>query len=130
MVKKCLNSICIQWDLWQPSSGRNEEALRGPQRCHLSLGRGQGIFYHRGLSLEGDGRDGRACGRGEAQLIMLCQLQEAWVSKACSLLLGTWKETDWISPQLWLIQLFPPVFHRGLSPCLPKPPQMLVISVS
>lgn len=90
---------------------------RGPQRCHLSLGRGQGIFYHQGLSLEGAGR---ACGRGGSAAPRSPPAGAAayqpvpaagsgdfkGVSKALSLFLGTREGTDWLRPQLWLIQLF------------------------
>lgn len=44
MVKKCLSSIGIQRDLWQPSSsGRNEEALGDPRGAICPLGGDRGF---------------------------------------------------------------------------------------
>lgn len=93
MVKKCLNSISIQWDLWQPSSGRNEEAWGAPEVSFV-LGEGTGDFLLPWFELGGGWQSWQGLWEGEAQLIRPCQLREALVSKACSFFLGTWKETD------------------------------------
>lgn len=43
MAKKFINPVCIQWGLWQQSSGRNEEALGAPE-VPFVLGEGTGDF--------------------------------------------------------------------------------------
>lgn len=115
MVKRCINPVCIQWGLWQQSSGRNEEAL-GATEVPFVLGEGTGDFLTRGLSWERGGRAGRTCRMGKHSPTCSAAVYQPvpavrsrdfrGVLKVLLLFLGTWEGTGWVRPQLWLIHLF------------------------
>lgn len=118
MVKKCVKAIRIQWGLWRRSSGRNEEALGAPE-VPFVLGEGTGDFLPLRFELRGGWQSWQGLREGGAQPPPPRGGSAAYqptpaggsgdfkgVSKAHSLFLGTWERTDWVRPQLWLIQLF------------------------
>lgn len=119
MVKKCINPIRIQWGLWRQSSGRNEEALGAPE-VPFVLGEGTGDFlpprFELGVewqSWQGLRKGGSTAPRSPPGGAAAYQPMPAagsgdfkGFSKVLSLFLGTWEGTDWVRPQLWLIQLF------------------------
>lgn len=110
MVKKCINPVRIQWGLWRRSSGRNEEALGAPE-VPFVLGEGTGDFLPPRFELGGGWQSWQGLREGGSaaayQPVPAAGSGDfKGVLKARSLFLGTWEGTDWVRPQLWLIQLF------------------------